>query len=87
MMMMIRLLRIRLPRTDHRTLLLHKFTPGPSLRPRSRLLQTTPVMSTFYDLKAPQTSTKTFDFETLRGKVVLIVNVASQWYVLDPMTP
>jgi hypothetical protein len=39
------------------------------------------TMSAFYNLKAPQPGNKTFDFEELRGKVVLIVNVASQWCV------
>lgn len=38
-------------------------------------------MSDFYALQAAQKGGKTFDFETLKGKVVLIVNVASQWSV------
>lgn len=37
--------------------------------------------TTFYDLKADLPGDKTYDFEQLKGKVVLIVNVASQWYV------
>jgi len=36
----------------------------------------------FYDLKAELPGTKgPYDFSQLKGKVVLIVNVASQWYV------
>ncbi|KAF9818552.1 hypothetical protein IEO21_02657 [Rhodonia placenta] len=35
-------------------------------------------MSTFYDLKAELPGGKTYDFSELRGKVVLIVNVASK---------
>jgi glutathione peroxidase-family protein len=35
-------------------------------------------MSSFYSLKAEQPGGKTFDFADLKGKVVLIVNVASQ---------
>ncbi|KAG1744059.1 thioredoxin-like protein [Suillus paluster] len=34
--------------------------------------------NTFYDLKAELPSGKTYDFEQLKGKVVLIVNVASK---------
>ena len=37
--------------------------------------------SSFYDLKADLPGGKTYDFDELKGKVVLIVNVASQWYV------
>lgn len=37
------------------------------------------TMSTFYDLKAELPGGKTYDFSELRGKVVLIVNVASKW--------
>lgn len=37
--------------------------------------------STFYDLKADLPSDKTYAFDQLKGKVVLIVNVASEWYV------
>jgi len=37
--------------------------------------------STFYTLKAERPGGKTLDFAELRGKTVLIVNVASQWYV------
>lgn len=36
--------------------------------------------STFYDLKADLPGGETYDFEQLKGKVVLVVNVASQWY-------
>ena len=35
----------------------------------------------FYNLQADLPGDKTYDFEQLKGKVVLIVNVASQWYV------
>ena len=35
----------------------------------------------FYSLKAEQPGGKVFDFEQLRDKVVLIVNVASKWCV------
>jgi len=34
-------------------------------------------MSAFYDLKAPLPNGETYDFSTLKGKVVLIVNTAS----------
>lgn len=36
--------------------------------------------SAFYDLKAELPDDKTYDFDQLKGKVVLIINVASQWY-------
>lgn len=36
-------------------------------------------MSGFYSLKAEAPGNKTFDFADLKGKVVLIVNVASKW--------
>lgn len=39
------------------------------------------TISTFYDLKADLPGGKTYDFEQLKGKVVLVVNVASKWYV------
>lgn len=35
----------------------------------------------FYSLKAELPNGQTYDFEQLKGKVVLIVNVASKWYV------
>lgn len=41
----------------------------------------TPAMSEFYNLKTELPDGKTFDFEQLKGKVVLIVNTASKWYV------
>lgn len=44
-------------------------------------IKATKKMSTFYDLKAPLPGNGTFDFATLKGKVVLIVNTASAWYV------
>ena len=37
----------------------------------------------FYSLKAAAPGGKTYDFEQLRGKVVLIVNVASKWYAAE----
>jgi hypothetical protein len=39
--------------------------------------------TTFYDLKAELPNGQTYDFEQLKGKVVLIVNVASKWYVCN----
>jgi glutathione peroxidase-family protein len=36
-------------------------------------------MTSFYDLKADLPGSNTYDFDQLKGKVVLIVNVASQW--------
>jgi peroxiredoxin len=39
-------------------------------------------MSTFYDLKADLPKGEKLDFATLKGKVVLIVNTASAWYVV-----
>jgi glutathione peroxidase len=38
-------------------------------------------MTTFYDLKADLPGGEKYDFATLKGKVVLIVNTASAWYV------
>lgn len=38
-------------------------------------------MSSFYDLKADLPGGEKYDFATLKGKVVLIVNTASAWYV------
>jgi len=45
-----------------------------------------PLMSStsFYDLKADLPGGQTYDFSQLKGKVVLIVNVASQWWALSP---
>ncbi|KAF8461658.1 hypothetical protein JB92DRAFT_2207006 [Gautieria morchelliformis] len=36
-------------------------------------------MSNFYDLKADKPNGTSFNFSELKGKVVLVVNVASQW--------
>jgi len=36
-------------------------------------------MSEFYNLKAKLPGDKEYEFEQLKGKVVLVVNVASQW--------
>ncbi|KAG8756727.1 hypothetical protein FRC12_010481 [Ceratobasidium sp. 428] len=41
---------------------------------------TTTAMSTFYDLKAASPRGE-YNFDQLKGKVVLIVNVASKWQV------
>ena len=38
-------------------------------------------MSGFHSLKAELPNGQVYDFEQLKGKVVLIVNVASKWYV------
>jgi peroxiredoxin len=37
-------------------------------------------MSTFHDLNADLPNGSSYDFAQLKGKVTLIVNVASQWY-------
>ena len=37
------------------------------------------AMSEFYNLKAKLPGDKEYDFEQLKGKVVLVVNVASKW--------
>ena len=42
---------------------------------------TTAAMSQFYELKPELPNGKAYDFEQLKGKVILIVNVASKWYV------
>lgn len=39
------------------------------------------MSTSFYDLKAARPGQQTYDFDQLRGKVVLVVNVASQWCV------
>ena len=39
----------------------------------------TSAMSKFYELKAELPNGQTYDFEQLKGKVVLIVNTASKW--------
>lgn len=36
-------------------------------------------MSEFYNLKAKLAGNEGYDFEQLKGKVVLVVNVASKW--------
>ena len=48
----------------------------------SAALYSTSAMSSFYELKAERPDGLTYDFEQLKGKVVLIVNVASKWYVI-----
>lgn len=60
--------------------------PSPLALP-SRIVafSTTAVaMSKFYELKTELPNGKTYDFAQLKGKVVLIVNVASKWYALSP---
>lgn len=48
----------------------------------NRLFSSTNAASMgFYDLKADLPGGKTYDFEQLKGKVVLVVNTASQWCV------
>ncbi|KAG5635813.1 hypothetical protein H0H81_010061, partial [Sphagnurus paluster] len=42
-------------------------------------------MSSFYSLKAERPSGQVFDFADLKGKTVLIVNVASAWCVAKSM--
>ncbi len=44
-----------------------------------------PAMAGFYDLKAELPNGKSYEFDQLKGKVVLIVNVASKWYALSSM--
>lgn len=42
-------------------------------------LNSSTTMSGFYNLKAQLPGNKEYDFDQLKGKVVLVVNVASQW--------
>lgn len=51
-------------------------TPSPTHPPTYNA-----TMTEFYNLKAELPSGKAYDFEQLKGKVVLIVNVASKWCV------
>lgn len=44
-----------------------------------RLLSSTVAMSGFYSLKTELPDGKEFDFADLKGKTVLIVNIASKW--------
>ncbi|KAI0749776.1 thioredoxin-like protein [Daedaleopsis nitida] len=55
-------------------------TPSPSLSHRRTFSSSRPAMSdsSFYSLKATLPGNKTYDFEQLKGKVVLIVNTASK---------
>ena len=55
-------------------------SPAPISVPRRALSNTAAAMSSFYSLKATLPGNKTYDFEQLKGKVVLIVNTASKWY-------
>ena len=43
--------------------------------------------SDFYKLSAEKPNGTQYDFEQLKGKVILIVNVASKWYVLRAVSP
>ena len=70
------------------TVLLRAVQPSPllsHLHPRPyRLFSVFPpnssrTMSDFYNLKAKLPGGKEYDFEQLKGKAVLIVNVASKW--------
>ena len=82
---------IRTPFRSHHSLLLFKKSPlcqtrrqsGFQSSPLSTTTTTRPKreMTTFYDLKAEKPNGTTLNFSELKGKVVLIVNVASQWYV------
>ncbi|KAG2017770.1 glutathione peroxidase [Coprinopsis cinerea AmutBmut pab1-1] len=55
------------------------FTPSPPrLKPTQRSTMSTESSSGFYSLKAELPNGQTYDFEQLRGKVVLIVNTASK---------
>ena len=58
-------------------LLLPTTTPSPS----RTFFTTPPAMSDagFYSLKATAPGNKPYEFEQLKGKVVLIVNTASKW--------
>ena len=57
--------------------------PHPCLRPRRQFFTSPPnlpgTMSELYNLKAKLPGDEEYDFEQLKGKVVLIVNVASEW--------
>lgn len=64
---------------SHTSVSIHqRLQPFHSNLPRQTMSST---ISTFYDLKADLPGGKTYDFEQLKGKVVLVVNVASKWYV------
>lgn len=57
------------------------FNNSPHKKQTTRPITTTRVnMSGFYSLKADLPGGKTYDFADLKGKTVLVVNVASQWY-------
>ncbi len=58
--------------------------PATSLSLPSRTISSSPLAmsdASFYSLKASLPGGKTYDFEQLKGKVVLIVNTASKWCV------
>lgn len=69
------------------TVVLLRATRPPSLpshlHPRRQFLVSRPNlsrgMSEFYNLKAQLPGGKEYDFQQLKGKVVLVVNVASKW--------
>lgn len=44
------------------------------------------MSSGFYSLKSTLPDGSTFDFADLKGKTVLLVNVASKWYVFSGST-
>lgn len=81
-----------IPRSTLTARCLSRYTsPNPTLRTitsntcTSRRISATSLntgkMTTFYDLKADLPGGEKYDFATLKGKVVLIVNTASAWYV------
>lgn len=74
--------RLSLPFSRNALLVARTFKPVPLQF--SHFASFTPVMSesAFYSLKADLPSGKTYDFADLKGKTVLIVNTASNWYVL-----
>ncbi|KAJ8692978.1 Glutathione peroxidase 2, variant 2 [Pleurotus ostreatus] len=59
-----------------------QFSPRLITPPISRAHSSSSTMTSFYDLSATLPGGKPYPFSQLKGKVVLIVNVASQWCVL-----
>ena len=62
-------------------LLVRTFKPVPLQFSLFASLYSAMSESTFYSLKAELPSGKIYDFADLKGKTVLIVNTASNWYV------
>lgn len=80
------------PASSSRVASVRLYKPSPQLLAASLTVTTTfaatrrasystTAMSSFYELKPQLPNGKTYDFGELKGKVVLIVNVASKWYV------